>query len=420
MAKFVINGGKKLQGEVTVSGNKNSTFPLMAAALLGNSPTTLTNVPKIKDAQILCDILRELGCLVTDDGQGTVTIDPRTLSKSEISSELGGKLRGAIVLSAALLAKFKKAEFPQPGGDPIGVRPLGAHIDAMAAFGAECDRNFSGVSLTAVKLSPAKIFLEEASVTATEMAMILASAIPGETTLEDAACEPHVVDTAEMLIKMGADITGVGTNTLKIIGSSNLKGVEHKVRPDHIEVGTFAIASAITQGNIKIHDAIPQDLKMILVYLSRMGVSYKFVNETVLEISPSPLKASQRSFQTRPWPGFPTDMMSQFIILATQTEGTVLCHDWMYESRMYFVDRLIRMGANIMLADPHRAIVVGPRKLHGDLIPTADIRAGGALVLAGLVAQGETIVEHAEIIDRGYEEFDKKLEALGADIKRVE
>lgn len=421
MAKFVIQGKNKLSGEVRVSGNKNSTFPLIAAALLTAQPTKLSNVPNITDVEVMVDIIRDLGCKVDWNKETSImVINPSGLSASQINPDLGGKLRGAIVLASSLLTRFGQAEFPSPGGDPIGARPLGVHLAAMKALGAECDRDFTGVRMTVKKLKPAKIFLEEASPTATEMAMIVAASLEGETVIDDAACEPHVADLAQMLIKMGAQIAGEGTNRVIINGKKTLQGVEHRVRPDHIEVGTFAIAAALAGGKVAIHDAREEDLKIILSYLGSMGINFDFAKGNVLVVKPSKLKAGKRSFQTRPWPGFPTDLMSQFIVLATQAEGTVLCHDWMYESRMFFVDQLIKMGANITLADPHRVIVVGPTKLHGQLIPSADIRAGGALVLAALVAEGVSIVEHAEVIDRGYEEFDKKLQALGVKIERVE
>lgn len=421
MAKFIIEGGNKLNGEVTVSGNKNSTFPLMAASILADSPTTLTNVPNIKDVEVMCDILRELGCVITTDEEGTVTIDPSGINKWEIPSELGSRLRGAIVLASSLLVRFGKADFPHPGGDPIGARPIDAHMEALSAFGAVIDPDFAGTSIRAENLKPAQIFLQEASPTATEMAMIVAAAIDGESIIEGAAAEPHVEDLAEILIKMGAEISGAGTNTLKIIGNKKLQGVNHRVRPDHIEAGTFAIAAALTQGEITINDAWEKDLRMTMAYLGKMGVNWEFVDAKTLLIKPGKLiSTKQKDYHTRPWPGFPTDMMSQFIVLATQAEGRTLCHDWMYEGRMYFVDRLIKMGADITVADPHRVIVVGPSQLHGELIPSPDIRAGGALVLAALVAEGESVVEHAEVIDRGFENLEEKLTALGAKIRREE
>lgn len=418
MSKFIIQGGRKLEGEVIISGNKNSVFPLLSAALLINGPTILTNVPQIKDVEVVLEILKSIGCSIQFGNPGEITIDPTNISSSEINPELGAKTRGGIVLASGLLVRFGKVEFPRPGGDPIGARPIEAHLEALVALGAKCDPDFAGISIKAQNLSPAEIFLEEASPTATEMVMIVAASLDGETIIEGSAAEPHVEDLAEMLVKMGAKIEGAGTNTIKIRGSKNLKAVSHRVRPDHIEAGTFAIAAALTQGNVKIKDAWKKDLKMTCGYLAKMGVNFEFLDEKTLQVKASELRASQKRFHTRPWPGFPTDMMSQFIVLATQATGIVLCHDWMYESRMFFVDRLIRMGASIILADPHRVIIVGPTKLHGDLIPSADIRAGGALVLAGLVAEGETIVEHAEVIDRGYEKFEEKLKNLGADIIR--
>lgn len=419
MSKFHIIGGNKLNGEITVSGNKNSVFPLFSASIIGSSASTFLNCPQIKDAKIMLEIMEKLGIKVSINGD-QVQIDPKNINSCEIDAELGAKLRGGIVLGAALLLKFGNVYLPRPGGDPIGSRPLVTHFEALNGFGATHETDSKGTTIKAEKLLPANIFLEEASVTATEMAIIVASGLDGESIIEGAAAEPHIVDLAEFLNKMGAKIEGAGTNLVKVTGNLNLVGAEFSLRPDFIEAGTFAIAAAITGGEIIIHDAWETDLKMICIFLKKMGVKLEFTNSTTLKVYPSILKATQKIFKTRTWPGFPTDMMSQFIVLATQTEGTVLCHDWMYETRMYFVDRLIKMGAEITIADPHRVIIVGPNRLHGDLIPTADIRAGGALVLAGLAATGETIVEHAEVIDRGYVNFEEKLKSLGANISRTE
>lgn len=420
MAKLEITGGRQLKGEITVSGNKNSTFGLVAASLLADSPTTLTNVPNIRDVEVTAQIIEDLGGKVSYGKDGTLSIDPRDLSSWKLNPELTGRIRGSVVLVAPILARFGKVEFTRPGGDSIGERLLDAHFSVLASFGAKLDGDSSGYKVSVAKLSPANIFLEKVSVTATEMALILAAAIPGKSIIENAAAEPHIVDLASMLTSMGAKISGASTNTIEIYGSKKLVGVEHRVRPDHIEVGTFAIAAAITGGDILIHDANKDDLKMILAYLGKMGVAHKFVDSDTLQIKPSKLVAKQKEFQTRPWPGFPTDLMSQFIVLATQTQGRVLCHDWMYETRMFFVDYLKGMGADIVIADPHRVFVSGPSSLHGEIIPSPDIRAGGALVLAALAASGTSVVEHAEVIERGYESFDKKLASLGADIKRVD
>lgn len=418
MASFRIIGGKKLEGEVKAAGNKNSALKLMAASLLSTEPSVLTNVPNIRDAWSMLEIIRDLGGKVGNGKEG-VTIDPGGLSSWKLNKDLVSRLRASVVLAAPLLARFGKVLLPKPGGDSIGERLLDTHIAMLKAFGAKCRQADSVYDVRITRFKPARIFLEEASVTATEMAIILASAIEGESVVEGAACEPHVVDLSEMLTKMGAKIDGVGTNIVRIKGKKNLRGVSHKVRTDHIEVGTFAIAAAITGGDVRIKDVIPGDLKMILAYLTKMGVKWKVEGESVLHIMPSRLWAAQEKFQTRPWPGFPTDLMSPFIVLATQTEGTVLCHDWMYEWRIFFVDHLISMGAKIFIADPHRVIVRGKSLLYGDTIPSADIRAGGALVLAALAAKGESVVEHAEVIDRGYEDFERRLRGLGAGIKRV-
>ncbi|HBL52225.1 MAG: UDP-N-acetylglucosamine 1-carboxyvinyltransferase [Candidatus Blackburnbacteria bacterium RIFCSPHIGHO2_02_FULL_39_13] len=420
MAKFIIQGGVKLSGEVKVAGNKNSALKLMVASLLGDSPTTLFNVPQIRDVETMAQLIEGLGAKVTFEGEGVVKIDPTNLNSWQLDWELMGKIRASVVLAAPLVMRFGKVSLPKPGGDSVGERLIDTHISMLTAYGAKCNRDYKGYEITAEKLKPADIFLEEASVTATEMALMVASCIPGETVIEGAAAEPHIVDLAEMLIKMGAKINGAGTNTVRVLGVIKLRGVEHKVRPDHIEVGTFAVAAAITGGDVYIKDSIPEDLKIILAYLGKMGVEYEFSAKDELRIRPSELIAKQRVFKTRPWPGFPTDLISQFIVLSTQTRGIVLCHDWMYEWRIFFVDHLIKMGANIIIADPHRVIVVGPSQLHGQLIPSPDIRAGGALVLAALSGRGESVVEHAEIVDRGYEKFEERLSFLGANIKRVE
>lgn len=420
MARLKIVGGEKLKGRVKVGGNKNSVFALMSAALLGNSPTCLTNVPKIRDVEVMVQIFKELGCIVENDNNGTVTIDPRGLASGHTNKDLARKIRGSVVIAAPLLVRFREASIPRPGGDSIGERLLDTHINMLSAFGSECNGENSDYKVRAKKLTAANIFLEEASVTATEMALIVAASIEKETVIEDAAAEPHVTDLCEMLTEMGAKIEGAGTNRIRIWGSASLRGVSHKVRPDHIEVGTFAIAAAITGGEIVIEDVLSEDLKMTLIYLKKMGLEYELDSENLLRIKPSELVAKQRKFHTRPWPGFPTDLISQFIVLATQTKGSVICHDWMYEWRIFFVDHLIDMGADIIIADPHRVIVNGPKKLHGETIPSPDIRAGGALVLGALAANGESIVEHAEVIDRGFEDFDGKLCNLGAKVERVE
>ena len=416
MAKFIITGGKKLSGSVALTGNKNAALKLIPAALLGGSPSTLTNVPGIRDVEVLIQIIEKLGVKVTRD-KDVVTIDPKGLSSYEIDPDLSTRIRASVVLAAPLLVKFGKAIITPPGGDQIGERLLDTHFSMMKEMGVEIERKDGRYFLDWKERKGVKIFLEESSVTATEMGLMLAASVAGETKIEDAASEPHVKDLADFLVKMGAVVNGAGTNSLTIKGKEGLMGANHDVVPDHVEGGTFAIAAAITGGSIKIENYVPEHYRMILYYLRNMGVSYK-EGEGTLEILPSSLIAKRRKFQTRPWPGFPTDLMSPFIVLATQTKGTVLCHDWMYEWRMFFVDDLISMGANIFIADPHRVIVSGPTPLMGDYLYSKDIRAGMSVILAALAASGKSVVDNIEMVERGYENLDVRLRALGAEIKR--
>lgn len=417
MAQFRITGGVPLKGEIKVAGNKNSVLPLMAAALVVDGPVKLTNVPKIRDVARMAEIIQGLGATVAGIGTNELEIDASDLASCEPDPKLASQLRGSVLLAAPLLYRFGKVTLPAPGGDSIGERLLETHFELLGKFGVDIKQDGEVYNLSG-KAKPAEIFLDEASVTATEIGVILASTIEGATVIEDAAGEPHVQDLEKFLANAGANINRLGTNTLTIEGTKGLRGVEYSVGNDHIEVGTFVIAAAITGGEIKVVGAQERDLKIILSYLSHMGVSFTLKGE-VLEVEPSELVAGRRKFQTRPWPGFPTDLMSAFIVLATQTSGSVLCHDWMYEWRIFFVDHLIKMGADITIADPHRIIIAGPAKLHGEVIPSNDIRAGSALLLAALAARGESVIEHAEIIDRGFENLDRRLSQLGAKIERV-
>lgn len=410
---------KKLKGTVKVAGNKNSAFKLMAAALLANSPSTLTNVPKIRDVAVMGELIKALGAKVKRLGTNTLVIDPATLASYELNPELTGRIRASVVLSAPLLAKFGRAIITPPGGDQIGERLLTTHFSMMRSFGIEIRKKDNRFFLEWKKKVAPDIFLEEASVTATEMALILAASLNRDVRIDDAASEPHVSNLVEYLEKMGVNIEGVGTNSLFVKGRQKLKGAKTNVIPDHIEVGTFAIASAITSGDVVIEGVKEDGCRMILHYLGNMGVRYKFVEKDKLNVIPSKLVAKMRKFQTRPWPGFPTDLMSPFIVLATQTKGTVLCHDWMYEWRMFFVDDLISMGANIFIADPHRVIVSGPTKLQAETLFCKDIRAGISVILAAMVADGKSEVRNIEMVERGYENIAGRLKLLGADIEEV-
>jgi len=419
VVKFLINGGKKLSGEVTLSGNKNSALKLMAASLIGETPTTLTNVPVIRDVEVMGELIKDLGAKVEGLGTSTLKIDPSSLNSHILNPELTSRIRASVVLAAPLLVRFGQAQITPPGGDQIGERLLDTHFSMLKNFGVTIVRENGTYRLKWQNKKAQDIFLEEASVTATEMALIIAASLDKEIVIDDAAAEPHVKDLAEMLGKMGAKIEGAGTNSIKIKGKSKLKGVEHRVISDYIEGGTFAIAAAITGGEVKINNCEPENYKMIIHYLQSMGVNISCQSDSII-VKPSKLVAKKRKFQTRPWPGFPTDLMSPFIVLATQTDGTVLCHDWMYEWRVFFVDDLIQMGASIFIADPHRVIITGPTKLYGETLFSKDIRAGMSIVLAALVAEGKSEIRNAEMIERGYDNIHKRLNELGADIKRIE
>lgn len=419
MAKFIINGGKPLKGTVKVSGNKNAILPILAATLLTDQDCILTNVPEITDAEIMGRILKNLGARIEKKGNHRLLINTKNVKKYEPKPQLVAKLRASILLLGPLLARFGKARMRHPGGCIIGRRAVGTHFDVLGALGAPVITGEENYEATVEKLHPAEIFLDEASVTATENALMMASLIPGTTAIEDAACEPHVEDLANFLNKMGAKISGGGTNRIVIEGVNKLHGATHHICPDHMDVGTFLIMGAATGSRLKIEGVNKKDLKMILLYLQKMGVKY-ILKDSAVEVYPSDLKAPKGKIQTRPWPGFPTDLMSPFIVLATQCQGTTLCHDWMFESRMFFVDKLITMGANITLCDPHRVLVTGPTKLRGKELESPDIRAGMAMIIAALCAKGKSIIKNAEMIERGYENIEKRLKLLGADIKRVE
>ncbi len=417
MSKFIVTGGHKLEGTIKLSGNKNSALKLIPAALLGDTTSTLINVPDISDVRVMIDLVKSLGAKA-EYNDHVLTIDPSSLNSYDPDPTLSSKFRASVVLAAPLLVKFGKAIITPPGGDQIGERLLDTHFSLMQKMGVEIARRDGRYFLEWKKKKDSKIFLEETSVTATEMGLMMASAISHETTIEDAATEPHVNDLANYLSKMGAKINGISSNTLSITGGK-LKGAEHKVCPDHIEGGTFAIAAAITGGSIKIEDFKMEDYHMILNYLGNMGMKFD-IGKDYLRVLPSDLVSSRRKFQTRPWPGFPTDLMSPFIVLATQTKGTVLCHDWMYEWRMFFVDDLISMGANIFIADPHRVIISGPTPLMSDRLFCKDIRAGISVILASLTANGRSEIENIEVVERGYEDIEMRFRSLGAEIKRAQ
>jgi UDP-N-acetylglucosamine 1-carboxyvinyltransferase len=418
MSKFVIQGGAHLHGEIRVAANKNAVLPMMAACLLADADCYLDNVPKISDVIIMAEILTALGADVQFMENDRLRIDCSGVSSNHPPEHLVERLRASIVLMGPLLARFGQANMHHPGGDRIGTRSINTHLHAFERLGTVFE--FGDDFYCGRAHHPGEdtiIFLDEASVTATENALLYAASLPIRTTIRNSACEPHIGNLADLLISMGADIQGAGSNMLTVTGTRNISGASCTVRPDHVEAGTLAALAAACRADVTIKNVEIEHLDMVLLVLERMGVDFKIVGND-MQVRPSELRAVGK-IQTGIWPAFPTDLASIFIVLATQARGMTLVHDWMYEGRMYFIDRLGHMGANIVLADPHRAVVVGPTPLRGREFVSPDIRAGIALVMAGLIATGESVIDHVELIDRGYERIDERLRKLGAVIERV-
>jgi len=418
MSKFKIQGNKPLQGEILVAGNKNAALPIIAATVLTDDPCRIDNLPDILDVQTMLTVLENLGKRVKRTSVNMVEITG-TVTKNSIETHLARRLRASILYLGGLLVRSGSVQMAPPGGCVIGRRNVDSHFDVFKSFGAQLAISEKEYQLQVGKPKPAKLFLKESSVTATENALIFTAGIAGTSVIENAASEPHVTDLCRVLEKMGAKIDGQGTNKLIITGKKQLSGFEHAVVADHIEAGTFAIAAACTGGDVTIHQAVKEHLIMTEYYLQQIGVKMDFLDDQTLQVKPSQLSSKGLKFQTGIWPAFPTDLMSPMIVLATQAQGTTLCHDWMYESRMFFVDKLIVMGAQITQCDPHRVLVTGPTKLRGQELSSPDIRAGIALVIAAFSAKGTSIIDRAELIDRGYENITTRLQNLGASIERL-
>jgi UDP-N-acetylglucosamine 1-carboxyvinyltransferase len=423
---FVVEGGRPVTGSVRVSGNKNEALPALAATLLAPGTTTLSNLPRISDVATLLEILERLGVTPSRGQDGTMQLDGAGLEGHEPSLELGRTIRGSFLLAPGLLHRTGRARLPRPGGDRIGRRRIDTHLHALELLGAHVETGERDYLLSLEgRFRGGDIFLDEASVMATENAVMAASVAQGRTRIGNAASEPHVQGLCRMLVAMGANITGVGTNRLEIEGVRDLRPAEHCIGPDHIEVGSFIAIAAMTGGELRITGVEPDDLRMMLMVFARLGV------ETVLEGSELLVHAKQElvirddrggaipKVDDAPWPGFPSDLSSIALVLATQAQGTVLIHEKMFENRLFFVDRLIAMGARVVLCDPHRAIVTGPTELVGDTITSPDIRAGMALLAAALCARGRSVIMNAHQVDRGYEEIDVRLRSLGAEIQRT-
>jgi UDP-N-acetylglucosamine 1-carboxyvinyltransferase len=423
--RFVIQGGYPLGGDVIPSGNKNEALPLLAAALLASGPVVIENVPRIRDVTTLIELVRALGVSVDWSEEHSVTIDASGLRESRPDSDLAAEIRASFLLAAPLLARTGLAVLPRPGGDKIGRRRLDTHLLALRELGARINLDDAYYRLElAGRFRGAEVFLDEASVTGTETAVMAAAMADGTTRLLNAASEPHVQGLCHALNAMGARIRGIGSNVLEIDGVRELRPARHRVGPDHIEIGSFVAVAAMTGGALRVREVAPDHLRMIRLVFARLGV------ETHIDGQSLQVPASQKrtivsdvdggiaKVDDAPWPGFPADLTPLALVLATQCEGTVLIHEKLFESRLFFVDSLIAMGARILLSDPHRALVIGPSRLHGATIVSPDIRAGMALIAAALAAQGRSVIRNVQQVDRGYERIDERLTALGARIAR--
>lgn len=427
MQQFVIEGGYPVSGEMTASGNKNAALKMLPACLLTDEPVTLHNVPDIGDVRVTIDIMRKLGVDVTWTGPTTVRVHARNLATTSLDRALATRIRASVVFAGPLLARAGSVTLPLPGGDSIGERRLDAHTLALSRLGAQVDFGNGALTLTAPHLSGAAILLSEASVTATENAVMAAVLAKGTTVIRNAASEPHVQDLCAMLNTMGAQIDGCGSNRLTITGVDRLHGAEIRVGADFMEVGSFIGAAAVTGGELLIRQADPHYLDMVELVFERLGVTWETRGSDIfvpacqrLTITPD-LGGRIPIIKAQPWPGFPPDLMSIALVIATRSAGAVLFHDWMYESRFFFTDKLVRMGARITLCDPHRVLVQGPTTFRSVTnISSPDIRAGMAILLAALAARGETCISNVQQIDRGYERVNEKLAALGAHITRRE
>jgi len=425
MEKFIIDGGIPLNGVITPAGNKNAALPLLAACLLTCDDVILHNIPTIRDVRDMRILIESLGVEVVELNSGSWRITARTIRPADLNPDVCKKIRASILLAGPMTARMGELRLPPPGGDIIGRRRLDTHILALQALGAEVAYERMFEFSAPGGLIGTNILLDEASVTGTENAIMAASLAKGTTILRNAASEPHVQELCKMLNVLGADIENIGSNTLVIRGVDHLHGGEFTIGPDYLEVVSFIGAAVVTGGSIRIKNSSPEYLNMVRMVFNRMGVDWQVVEGDILVPAGQQLKIQPDlgnaipEIKTNVWPAFPTDLMSIAIVVATQAQGSILFHDWMYPSRMYFTDKLGGMGAQIVLCDPHRCIVQGPTKLFGEQMESPDIRAGMSLMLAALAANGRSKIRNIEQIERGYENVDGKFRNLGAKIERV-
>lgn len=422
MARFIIHGGKRLSGTYVPGGNKNAVLPMLAASVLTDKPVTLENVPLIEDVHTMLELLVALGVEVGIKDHA-VTLCAKGLRRSKLDPELCRKVRSSILLAGPMAARLGRVTLSPPGGDVIGRRRLDTHFQGLGALGIEVEGGRHFV-FRRKRLEGVAMVLDEASVTATENILMAATLARGETTIFNAACEPHVTDLAALLNKMGAHITGLGTNRLVIKGVESLHGATHRVQPDYVEIGSFIAAAAATGGDLRVTGVEAEPMMIIGKTFQKLGIKLQLDGTTVTLSSRKAMRITRDfggaipKIEDGPWPSFPSDLMSVSLVAATQAKGTALFFEKMFESRMYFVDYLINMGAGIVVCDPHRVLVTGPSRLNGIHMASPDIRAGMALLIAALCAKGESIINNAQSIDRGYERVEERLRALGADIVR--
>ncbi|NUR19603.1 MAG: UDP-N-acetylglucosamine 1-carboxyvinyltransferase [Gemmatimonadaceae bacterium] len=423
--QYIVEGGHRLSGTITPSGNKNAALPIVASALITDQPVILENVPRIRDVETLVELVKSVGASAEWSERNTLRIHAKEVRAADLDPELCKKIRGAILLAAPLLARCGEVTLPPPGGDVIGRRRLDTHFLALEQLGAtfKVGRKFE---FRTTGLRGADIFLDEPSVTATENAITAAVAATGTTVIGNAACEPHVQDLCHFLVALGAQIDGIGTNRVTIQGGRPLHGATHRIGPDHIEVGSFIGLAAVTKSALRIERAGIEHLRAIRMGFERLGVETSVDGADLvvpagqeMEIQ-SDLGGAVPKLEDQPWPAFPADVMSIAIVTATQCRGMIMMFEKMFESRMFFVDKLVGMGARIVLCDPHRAIIAGPTQLTASTVESPDIRAGMAMLLAALCARGTSTINNVGQIERGYERIDERLRALGAKIERVE
>jgi UDP-N-acetylglucosamine 1-carboxyvinyltransferase len=426
MEKFVIEGGVPLSGTITPAGNKNGALPILAACLLTEDEVVVRNVPRIRDVEAMLALLEDLGAKVEWRAPNEVAVCAGPVDGTSVDRDLAERIRASFLLAGPLLARFGTALMPPPGGDVIGRRRLDPHLDAFRALGASIELSRE-ISLSAPngELRPADVFMDEPSVMATENTLMAAALTGGSTVIRNAACEPHVQDLARLLVKMGADIQGIGSNLLTVTGAERLRGCEHAVGPDHIEIGSFMALAGVTGGELRIRACVQDDMRMIRLVFARLGLRSEVEDGEVVVPRSQKLVVQQDvgehelKVEDGPWPAFPADLTSIALALATQAEGSVLIFEKMFENRLIFTDKLKLMGAHIINCDPHRAVVHGPRRLRGERLESPDIRAGMAMLIAALCAEGVSEIGNVRQIDRGYERIDERLRELGARIERV-